>query len=96
MFTAEDVTAPVLAVKGEWKDAKLGEDYMLPEITATDESGEVTVRIMILDSNGTVTMLNGDVKAIKFAVSGKHTITIVARDQSGNTVSERVTITVNE
>ena len=69
---------------------------MLPEITATDESGEVTVRIMILDSNGTVTMLNGDVKAIKFAVSGKHTITIVARDQSGNTVSERVTITVNE
>ncbi len=93
---SEDVTAPVLAVKGEWKDAKLGEDYLLPEITATDESGEVTVRIMILDSNGTVTMLNGDVKAIKFAVSGKHTITIVARDQSGNTVSERVTITVNE
>lgn len=51
---------------------------------------------MVLDPNGKVTVLKPGVNAIKFAVAGKHTITVVARDKAGNTTSTRVAITVNE
>lgn len=93
---SEDVTPPVLTINGEWKDGKLGETYTLPEITATDDNGETAVRIMVLDPNGKVTVLKTGVNAIKFAVAGKHTITIVARDGAGNVTSKRVTVIVNE
>ena len=92
---SEDVTPPVLNIVGEWTDGKLGETYSLPEITATDESGETTIRIMILDPNGTVTVLKPGVNAVGFATAGKHTITIVARDNAGNTTSKRVIVNVN-
>lgn len=93
---SEDVTPPVLTINGEWKDGKLDETYTLPEIKATDDNGETSVRIMVLDPNGKVTVLKPGVNAIKFAVAGKHTITIVARDGAGNVTSKRVTIVVNE
>ena len=93
---SEDVTPPVLTINGEWKNGKLGETYTLPEIVATDDNGETSVRIMVLDPNGKVTVLKPGVNAIKFAVAGKHTITVVARDKAGNTTSTRVAVTVNE
>ena len=93
---SEDVTPPVLTINGEWKNGKLGETYTLPEIVATDDNGETSVRVMVLDPNGKVTVLKPGVNAIKFAVAGKHTITVVARDKAGNTTSTRVAVTVNE
>lgn len=93
---SEDVTPPVLTINGEWKDGKLGETYTLPEIKATDDNGETSVRIMVLDPNGKVTLLKPGVNAIKFAIAGKHTITIVARDGAGNVASRRMTVVVNE
>lgn len=74
----------------------MGEVYKLPEIVAIDESGETSVRIMVLDPKGFVTVLKKDVKSVKFATAGRHTITIVARDKEGNTTSTRVFVDVNE
>ena len=93
---AEDVTSPTIEIKGEWKSGKVGEVYKLPEIVAIDESGEASVRIMVLDPKGFVTVLKKDVKSVKFATAGRHAITIVARDKEGNTTSTRVFVDVNE
>lgn len=93
---AEDVIKPELSIIGEWKDGKVGEIYNFPKITVSDDSeAEIIVRIMIIDPNGSATVLDNDVRAVKFATSGIHTITIVAIDSYGNVSSVRVKVNVN-
>ncbi len=69
-----------------------GSNFEVPEVSAKDNlDRDVTVKVVIRDSNGKV------IEKIDTTKAGKYTITYTAEDESGNKAKELViTVTVNE
>lgn len=89
----DDKEAPVLEYNGELNiTVENGANFEVPEVTAKDNlNTDVTVKIVITDSNGKV------IEKIDTTKADKYTITYTAEDESGNKATELViTVTVNE
>lgn len=89
----DDKEAPVLEYNGELNmTLENGANFEVPEVTAKDNLDiDVTVKVVIMDSNGKV------IEKIDTTKSGKYTITYTAEDESGNKAKELViTVIVNE
>ena len=89
----DDKEAPVIEYNGQLKiTLENGANFEVPEVTAKDNLDiDVTVKVVIMDSNGKV------IEKIDTTKSGKYTITYTAEDESGNKAKELViTVIVNE
>ena len=89
----DDKEAPVIEYNGELNiTLENGANFEVPEVTAKDNLDiDVTVKVVIMDSNGKV------IEKIDTTKSGKYTITYTAEDESGNKAKELViTVIVNE
>ena len=89
----DDKEAPVLEYNGALNMIlENGANFEVPEVTAKDNLDiDVTVEVVIRDSNGKV------IDKIDTTKAGKYTITYTAEDESGNKAKELViTVTVNE
>ena len=84
ILNVTDVTAPDISF-GIIKAAKVGEEYVLPVINVTDDSGEKIVKdVKVFFNNAEIT-----VKENKFTPEkeGVYTIKVTAVDTSGNTAT---------
>ena len=89
----DDKEAPVIEYNGQLNiTLENGANFEVPEVTAKDNLDiDVTVKVVIMDSNGKV------IEKIDTTKSGKYTITYTAEDESGNKAKELViTVIVNE
>lgn len=89
----DDKEAPVIEYNGQLNiTLENGVNFEVPEVTAKDNLDiDVTVKVVIMDSNGKV------IEKIDTTKSGKYTITYTAEDESGNKAKELViTVIVNE
>lgn len=89
----DDKEAPVIEYNGELNiTVENGSNFEVPEVSAKDNlDRDVTVKVVIRDSNGKV------IEKIDTTKAGKYTITYTAEDESGNKAKELViTVTVNE
>ncbi len=89
----DDKEAPVIEYNGELNiTVGNGANFEVPEVTAKDNlDRDVTVKVVIRDSNGKV------IDKIDTTKAGKYTITYTAEDESGNKAKELViTVTVSE
>ncbi|MDU2673134.1 MAG: DUF5011 domain-containing protein [Clostridium sp.] len=89
----DDKEAPVIEYNGELSiTVGNGANFEVPGVTAKDNlDRDVTVKVVIRDSNGKV------IDNIDTTKAGKYTITYTAEDESGNKAKELViTVTVNE
>ncbi len=89
----DDKEAPVLEYNGELNiTVENGASFEIPEVTAKDNlDTDVTVKVVIRDSNSKV------IEKIDTTKADKYTITYTAEDESGNKATELViTVTVNE
>lgn len=78
-----DDIAPKITVNKKLKVK--GSEITLPRVTATDNSGEVTVIMSVTNPDGYTTIVkNGVYQATK---SGEHTVVVSAMDKQGNTTT---------
>ena len=94
MVTSLDLTAPVILVNGDVPTkATVNNAIVLPKFTATDDYSKKVdiVKTIILPSGGTVYVKGNSYIP---TVTGKHTLYILAIDESGNCAEVRYTIDV--
>ena len=79
-----DKDAPVINVQGNVKtSASVGETIQLPQATATDNNGNVTVAILIVEPSGRMVNLKGATK-YTFNAAGRYIVRYLAADAEGN------------
>lgn len=99
-YVIEDEEAPVLTLNTPWiTEATVGETYILPQYTVTDnksEESDVTVLRYFVGPNGRMKEIPKNSNSICFTQAGEYEIYIMATDAAGNVAFEKTTITVKE
>ncbi len=86
-----DITPPVISGVPEDMNIQVGEDFTLPNVTATDnQDKDIEVELVITDEYGNV------VKPEDTKKPGKYTYTYTAKDDAGNTAVDSFTVTVEQ
>lgn len=99
-FVVEDEEAPVLTMKTPWiTESSVGETYILPQYTVTDnktESANLIVLRYFVGPNGRMKAIPANSNSISFTEAGEYEFYIMVTDEAGNVAFESAKITVRE
>lgn len=98
MINVYDDEAPEIALASDIATtAKVGEKYVLPDITFSDnltKEENIKTAVYVINPQGNIITLKG--KAFTFSLSGKYTFRIFAMDEDGNSATKNIVVKVSD